>query len=30
VGNEIFHIENVGRNEADVFLNKELDREVIS
>jgi hypothetical protein len=29
VGNEIFHIENVGKNEADVFLKKELDREVM-
>jgi hypothetical protein len=29
VGNEIVHIENVGKNEADVFLKKELDREVI-
>lgn len=28
VGSEIFHIENVGKNEADVFLKKELDREV--
>lgn len=29
VGNEIFHIENVGKNEADVLLKKELDREVM-
>jgi hypothetical protein len=29
VGSEIFRIENVGKNEADVFLKKELDREVI-
>lgn len=28
VGNEILRIENVGKNEADVFLKKELDREV--
>jgi hypothetical protein len=29
VGNEILRIENVGKNEADVFLKKELDREVM-
>jgi hypothetical protein len=29
VGSEIFQIENVGKNEADIFLKKELDREVI-
>ncbi|GFG38793.1 hypothetical protein Cfor_02805 [Coptotermes formosanus] len=28
VGNEILRIENVRKNEADVFLKKELDREV--
>lgn len=27
-GNEILRIENVGKNEADVYLKKELDREV--
>jgi hypothetical protein len=29
VGNEILRIENVRKNEADVFLKKELDREVM-
>jgi hypothetical protein len=29
VGNEILRIENVGKNEADIFLKKELDREVM-
>jgi hypothetical protein len=29
VGSDIFQIENVGKNEADIFLKKELDREVI-
>ena len=29
VGNEILQIENVGKNEADIFLKKELDREVM-
>lgn len=29
MGNEILRIENVGKNEADVFLKKELDREVM-
>jgi hypothetical protein len=29
VGNEILRIEKVGKNEADVFLKKELDREVM-
>jgi hypothetical protein len=29
VGNEILRIENIGKNEADIFLKKELDREVM-
>jgi len=29
VGNEILRIENVGKKEADVYLKKELDREVM-
>jgi len=29
VGNEVLRIETAGKNEADVFLKKELDREVM-